>query len=836
MALYSGVSKLPVQADTLIRPRLDALLEKGMQFPAVVVAAGTGFGKTQAVASFLARSDYRSVWMQMTLLDNLPMRFWESFTHTVSLHRPAMGERLRELGFPDSLYKYHTFLALFTEELYADDQFVAFVFDDFHVLENASVREFFRHFVSAHLENICLVFLTRDMDSYSLRSNVHVITTEELRFTPEEAESYFAQVGVEFPEAGERESLYQQTDGWPMALYLVGRLLQGEAGQERLFRSQKTIFSLLDKEVFARYSPRQQEFFILLSVLSSFPEGLLETFAKQEDWDVRKALRDNAFITYDQQARSYYIHRIFLDFLRERQYTLPEEARRGTLDGAGAWCEQNGQPTDALDYFARAGDEEGIWRVVEGFEGARHPRDEARMLIGYMEKLSEDFRIAHPMSRIVYAALMLNNLNIAGARRQIALVLAQLEASEESATLDALRGEAYVVLGLISFALENFDFVEHFRRADALLPEGSRRWTGSLHLVEYSNALNILGVESGEVEKSLQGYAEGMPYVYRVLHGAGYGLEHLASAEAAFLRAEMRPAEREAYTALHLGEEKQQSDIVDNALFLLLRIFLALGDDRRIGEIMRRLKEEKGQWDGVPDIARGWLYTEIGEPGRVAGWILHDQDGKQPPVSVDKDTLLRVRCLIEDKSYYEALAVLGQLEKIFQKRNTLISMIYARVYRGIAHYQMDEQESAVLAIGNAYALAQGNGLIMPFIEYGHRTRSLLDYMRRRAKDGPQADGVPPAWLDLVHTKASTYAKRHAFIAAKFAKDAPAFSITAREADLLRNLSQGLTREEIAESMYVSPNTVKSMLKNVYSKIGAINSADAVRIALGAKLI
>ena len=94
------------------------------------------------------------------------------------------------------------------------------------------------------------------------------------------------------------------------------------------------------------------------------------------------------------------------------------------------------------------------------------------------------------------------------------------------------------------------------------------------------------------------------------------------------------------------------------------------------------------------------------------------------------------------------------------------------------------------------------------------------------------------FLEQMRTKAVTYAKRHAYLSPRILekegeKD---FRLTEREKELLRNLSQGLNREEMAESMYVSPHTIKSMLKTVYNKISAINSADAVRIAIQAGII
>jgi LuxR family maltose regulon positive regulatory protein len=54
--------------------------------------------------------------------------------------------------------------------------------------------------------------------------------------------------------------------------------------------------------------------------------------------------------------------------------------------------------------------------------------------------------------------------------------------------------------------------------------------------------------------------------------------------------------------------------------------------------------------------------------------------------------------------------------------------------------------------------------------------------------------------------------------------------------VLTELSQGLTREEIAGHLSLSVNTVKSVIRSVYNKLGAVNRADAVRIATSLGLL
>ena len=54
-------------------------------------------------------------------------------------------------------------------------------------------------------------------------------------------------------------------------------------------------------------------------------------------------------------------------------------------------------------------------------------------------------------------------------------------------------------------------------------------------------------------------------------------------------------------------------------------------------------------------------------------------------------------------------------------------------------------------------------------------------------------------------------------------------LTTKETLMLEKLCLGLTNQELAKELTVSPNTVKFHLKNVYSKLGVRNRAEAVAL-------
>jgi LuxR family maltose regulon positive regulatory protein len=55
-------------------------------------------------------------------------------------------------------------------------------------------------------------------------------------------------------------------------------------------------------------------------------------------------------------------------------------------------------------------------------------------------------------------------------------------------------------------------------------------------------------------------------------------------------------------------------------------------------------------------------------------------------------------------------------------------------------------------------------------------------------------------------------------------------LTGRERDVLRLLAAGQSNPEIARSLYVELNTVKTHVKSLYGKLGVHSRMDAVRRA------
>ena len=62
-------------------------------------------------------------------------------------------------------------------------------------------------------------------------------------------------------------------------------------------------------------------------------------------------------------------------------------------------------------------------------------------------------------------------------------------------------------------------------------------------------------------------------------------------------------------------------------------------------------------------------------------------------------------------------------------------------------------------------------------------------------------------------------------------DPQSLPLTLREHDVLRELAQGNSNKKIAQTLFLSPHTVDSYVKDIYRKLGVRNRSMATAVAL-----
>jgi len=821
----------------LFRNRLDNLLSEAVKNSLVTVIAGAGYGKTQAVSMFLRHNNYKASWMQLSNLDNLPIRFWERFLYATPLNGEAI-ERHRD-HFPESLLELNQFLHTFTEGIHNRERLV-FVFDDLHLIHNESVINFIHALVAAKINNLCIVLMSRTNISFNKKINNSIIESD-LRFTLAETKEYLKMLSITLS-TSEIKKIQEYTEGWTFAIYLLTLDLQNNNKSmiDSLANIKLFIFQMIETEIFSSYTHQWQKLLIKLSLLNEFPAELLYEFTDSKRiYSVIKTLNKNMFIYYNPYNEKYYFHQIFLDFLTKKQVRLEPQVIYNVYLTAALWYSKHGASYNAITYYEKCKHYDKIWSIILSIQPHRHPKDKASFIVQVLSGFPERFVKKNQLVRVVYARYMFNNLNIEPAEKDLLELIAELSALPKNKTNLSFLGEAYIVLGLFNLYKHNRDFIEYFKKANTCLPEGSMFNYSQVRLLDINHAFVPGILDSKSVKRQLKDISEALPYISKVMHGFGYGVDYALLAEYSFFTGNLVKAQEYIFESIYRAQQKAQHDIICNGYSLLIRINAAKGNYEAIMEFMNRLKEcvqISSAGANILDIAESWFYLLVGQYENIAGWILSDtlNDKILPPISIGRDRILRAYYFLDKGRYDELLAFTKQLEHLYQNRELWVDLISVRLLKAIALRYTNNMAKCVSTVQLLYKTTSENHFIIPFVELGKHTCMMFSQLKK-----VENHGISEKWLDFIISKATTYTKRQAYLKSKHNSrnlSDNSILLTQREKDILKELCQGLTREEISDCLHISVNTVKSILKNVYSKLGATNSADAVRIALQMNLI
>lgn len=837
----------PNKDDFFHRSHLHALLEEATQRHVVTIVAGAGYGKSTAVSAFLSEQQQYTIWLSLKDLDNLETRFWESLCSSFRLKNQKKGNPLLNFHFPASDFAFDNLAKILNRELYSNQRYYL-VLDDYFKITNPTIHEFIEKFISMPIPNLCIIIISRKeppINTNALLSQnlLYQINDIPLTLTENEMSNFFQRQGILLMEQAKSE-FYNYTGGWFFATYLVSlSLKKGMLYRTNPLNAVKLdIFSLLEKELYSGLSKQLKDLLLKLSLIACPPLELVGLLAEDRRDLVDQLLNISSFITFDKFSSSIRIHHLFLDFLQLKQNSLPNSDKNRLFLAAAKWYEQNDYRIDAITYYEKIKYYDQIIRILQTFTKTVTEKT-TDFLLAVIDRMPRQIWNERPLVRFLYIKFLMNNYRMDEVKRRSSTLRQELEVLPPTLEIMPVLGELYMHLGfeslIVSGITKTYEFPEYFKIAHTCLPEGCKLirkpYVSSGHYI-----CNVCSPEAGEMDKFICAIKQMLPAATKLLPNTFGGYDSLAQAEFAYFRKDTKAAEKYITEAISKAQADQSDYMETNALFLQTRISI---DSGNYAKAISSLEQQKqlikravpSESYAIHDITTGWFYSHLGCNDLVPSWIRDEQQSREvmTPVTFAADKLVRAKCLLNDNEIYELLAALTKKSDTFTFEYYLFGAIEMKVMKAIALNLIKEYEEAAQVLQEAYELALPNKIIMPFIENGKYTRTLIK------RTAPYLN-IPPNWLDDIQKKATTYAKRLSKITADFQANLIAKAanpnLSHRETEILTSLSQNLTRDEIANAYGLSVNTVKSTINNIHNKLGVNTSIDAIRVATQLGLI
>ncbi|MCL2013964.1 MAG: LuxR C-terminal-related transcriptional regulator [Oscillospiraceae bacterium] len=844
-SFFSNIENLHKSNIFLERTRLWKTLETAADYPLIAVYAGSGYGKTRSVYSFLQEYGAATIWMQLTERDNILTHFWENYVHMVSMSWPEAAAQLREIGIPDSEETFAKYTTV-RENALKDHKKCFFVYDNFHLLNNPDILHIIEKIANSVPSNETVIIISRTMPEVNmtglmLRERIFTIREDTLCFTEDEIAEYFKQLELDVARQDIRD-IYDETKGWVFAVSLIGRSMGKDVKYERytLEAMKKNVFKLIEAEISNIISEPLRRFLLRISLIDRLAAGLIKTLAGNETL-IREMECLNAYIRYDYHLGVYMIHHLFLETLRQKQDLLTDGEKRKTYQTAAEWCEQNGYQTDALSYYNKAENWDAILRIIYIFNFPI-PQDIADYVLKIFDEVPEELLSQNPLFPTVTIKLNMSLGLMAEANSLAERYVQEYEARPETPENNRALANIYGSWGMLQVINGNHTDGYHFdtcfekqRFYHDKSPE--KAYNLMTNTVVGSYALLVGTNRAGVPEEYIETMSRSIPHISHVFNGGFYGLDDLARGELFYFRRDFNTAEQHLNRALEKSREKDQYDIQNRSMLYLMLISLTRGNMKNADELFKSMeelldiKEYTVRYESY-DIARSHFYIALGCPELIPGWLKSDFSNYAHP-SFWENIANRI------KAHYRYLTrqynvLLTFLENIPENRTMLLGRIVFKILEALTLYKLKRQNEAIQILTVAYRLAEPNRFITPFAQYAKDMRTLTAAALRN-----DSCEIPHAWLEDINRKSSAFAKRQKYLITEYMAAnhiEERIHLTSRETEILRDLSQGLSRTEIAASRNISVSTVKVAINIIYEKLHANSLADAVRIAKDIKII
>ncbi|MEX3930120.1 LuxR C-terminal-related transcriptional regulator [Paraburkholderia sp. BR10936] len=860
-----------------------------------VVIAPAGSGKTTLLADWsetLRAREHLVAWLSLDEEDDDPQQFAAYLVGALCSTCEDIGQQAQQLLRNDLMAPGKTIVSVLLNEIAACGRQVFLVLDDFDRSPSRLIRAMVSRLVRYAPQNFHLLLGVRGEPDLAL-SQLHTqgkllrIDADDLRFSVDDAQTFFRQAGGVSLDRPSVELLNEATEGWAAGLQLASLALRDTADAAQVARTlsgtRLGIDRYLDDTVLARLPAPMLKFLLYTSILDRLGAGVCDAVMGEgaRSWEKLDWLeRHNVFTRpLDEERQWFRYHSLLLDALRRRIARQCPALLPGLHRRASRWFAEARLWPEAIRHALAAGEMELAALWIENCATVMVNRSDVRTLSGWIAKLPPELVHERLRLRLTKAWALALSLQTAEAAREVTALEAQIAQRRAAGALaDAALPAEVNALGAIIAGLD-----DDSSRALVLVKEAAASPLPNLPWVSrFTETAQIFGLlsegkfdEVRRIQTSMPtgGDANQVPLYADVYRESMFGLAELVQGrlqdalrilEAALARAESALGCDSAAAALPAGYLAsiyyERDDLTRTEKMVSGRTAIAM-ETCPLGSLLRytcsaaRLYARGGDVGSAHAVledarqvaaARQWLRLRVGCDAEAVRLYLGQGRLAQarqtaetlrlamPPERSPRTgnlieiwashSMMRARLLLAHGHAGDAVTLLETLRGEVTDSGRWYLDALISILLTLAFEQQGERVRAFDALEHALGIAQSTGMINGLVDEGAPLRAILERWRGTAANVASFD---PTYLDRLFSAFDTNHRSEGDT-----PRVPSDLLSAREIEILDHIARGLSNKEIGRALRVAPETVKWHLKNIFEKLNVSSRLEAAQSGLG----
>ena len=871
----------------LDRPRLLALLPLVRTKQLTLIKAAAGFGKTSVALAWAERLrgvDSKIAWLSLDEDDDVPGRLLYYAAHALQRACGGLGSTVIDMIAEISLLPIETGISTLINELAELDDDVFLFLDDYHHITEPAIHEGLSYFLRHASSNFHLVLMTRTEPPLPLarllaQDQLLEVDASALRFDLVETRRFLEQGHVRDLNAADVKVLHSTTDGWPAALRLVASAsAHGEGGLTPYVRSMPGVARPIGAYIEDMLATLPQEmvgFMARISILDRFNTPLCETVTGEtSSQELLQGIvsRQLLLTPLDQDGYWYRYHPLLAEFLRQRLQTRNGAEVSELHRRAAHWFASKELWTEAVTHAIAAGDTHQALNWIEHCAMAMVKRGDLLTLLGWQLQLPNQLMRGQLSVRLAIAWGMALAMRFAEALALLTDIEQDL-VSDRTSPRDDIANECQVIRSVV-FALQD-DTSAALSLAEPCVHRPSPDpWNPNVS----SNVVRLGHWKAGNLEafyavpwlpySADDDHRNLLSHVYRVCfqglvelqqlrldvaeryflealrQGEQYvGPQSTAAALPASLIAQIRyeqgrleEAEAMIGDRLPVINATAMLECVQRTYFVLARVAVGHSNIERAYALLEQAgslgyARHWGRLIAAAQLERTCLYLGEGRLTEASACLFHlDRLVSEYPAPArcawsqieDYRSLARAHVALAQGSPNDAVAVLRALGGDALSARRHYFGLRVDTLLSVALLEAGEPIKAVEVLQNVVKLAAPAGVYRTILDSGPQIGLMLPRLRENVERKAESKQLLSYLDHLLLGWTTIYQPGPAQ-----APRAIAESLTPRERGILGLIAEGQSNKEIARSLGIAPETVKSHVKNIFDKLSVEKRAQAI---------